>query len=810
MRSRNEETSLLEKHDNTAQRKMRSSTMILRHLLPLLLFVFVSGILLAAKPIAESSNEDPEAVPAGHSYHGESFSEGPRQAAVLIPGMAKIDFPTSTKSVKAQQFFEQGVAALHGFWYLEAERSFRQTAKEDPEMAMAYWGMALANKNNTQRARDFIDEAMKRCGEGTSDREELYIKSLNRFLSKPDNDPEKKQSKSEKKEAKRKRGERYLSDLEKILHEYPDDIEAKAQIVVQMWLLENEGIKITSRYAANALLNEIFAANPTHPAHHYCIHLWDSAHAENSLKSSALCGPSSPGIAHMWHMPGHIYSKLNRYRDAVWQQEASARVDHAHMIRTRLIPDQIHNFAHNNEWLVRNLIHVGRVQDAIGLSMNLMSLPRHPNYNSLSDHGSHLYGRERLFQTLSQFELWDQLMDQCNGPILVPTDNEEQQEERLGWLAVAHFKTDNAEEARRLHRLLRRRHVALQTQQLDLEEAEAACKPEYDHVSTEDDGDDDGIDKDDENDKNDSPTRKELRDHMGKLRKVIARVSAASAVERKNVKLLHKQMDAAKLDEVTQARWLADAGDVDAAIKKAKEAVEDGENEVRPLALLVDLLWASGEEDKAKERFADLRKIASVGDLDTPLLAKLAPVAEAMEIEGDWRIAQEPATDLGKRPCLDELGPFQWQPYSAPSWQAQAPNGEQVCSEDYQGKPTLLIFYLGFGCLHCMEQLHEFAPRTQDFSDAGIRVVAISSETLKELQTGIKGFDKKLEIPLLSSVDQQAFHTYRCWDDFEDQPLHGTFLIDSQGRVRWQDIGYQPFMDSDFLLKESQRLLSLP
>ena len=67
----------------------------------------------------------------------------------------------------------------------------------------------------------------------------------------------------------------------------------------------------------------------------------------------------------MWHMPGHIYSKLKRYADAAWQQEASARVDHAHMIRARLMPDQIHNFAHNNEWLIRNLIFIGRVHDAL-------------------------------------------------------------------------------------------------------------------------------------------------------------------------------------------------------------------------------------------------------------------------------------------------------------------------------------------------------------------------------------------------------------------------------------------------------------
>jgi hypothetical protein len=40
--------------------------------------------------------------------------------------------------------------------------------------------------------------------------------------------------------------------------------------------------------------------------------------------------------------------------------------------------------------------------------------------------------------------------------------------------------------------------------------------------------------------------------------------------------------------------------------------------------------------------------------------------------------------------------------------------------------------------------------------------------------------------------------------------LHGTFLIDGMGYIRWLDISYDPFTETEFLLKESQRLLSQP
>jgi hypothetical protein len=40
--------------------------------------------------------------------------------------------------------------------------------------------------------------------------------------------------------------------------------------------------------------------------------------------------------------------------------------------------------------------------------------------------------------------------------------------------------------------------------------------------------------------------------------------------------------------------------------------------------------------------------------------------------------------------------------------------------------------------------------------------------------------------------------------------LHGTFLIDGAGAIRWLDISYQPFMETKFLLEEAKRLLGLP
>src|SRR5690606_25764383 len=115
------------------------------------------GIAWSARGAEEAASpaEAAEALRAGHSAHGEAFNEGPRQRAYLMGGTGKVSFPVTAASKEAQAFIEQGVGQLHGFWYLEAERSFRQAAALEPECAIAYWGMAMANVNNEKRAKEF-------------------------------------------------------------------------------------------------------------------------------------------------------------------------------------------------------------------------------------------------------------------------------------------------------------------------------------------------------------------------------------------------------------------------------------------------------------------------------------------------------------------------------------------------------------------------------------------------------------------------------------------------------------------------------
>jgi peroxiredoxin len=120
------------------------------------------------------------------------------------------------------------------------------------------------------------------------------------------------------------------------------------------------------------------------------------------------------------------------------------------------------------------------------------------------------------------------------------------------------------------------------------------------------------------------------------------------------------------------------------------------------------------------------------------------------------------------------------------------------------------VFYLGFGCLHCVQQLEALSPKAKDFAAAGIDVLAIGNDSLAHAQDQLAALGTtKFAFPLLADPELTAFRAFRCFDDFEALPLHGTFLVDGNGDVLWQDVAAEPFVQFDWLLSESRRLLRL-
>jgi peroxiredoxin len=735
-------------------------------------------------PAVDPREKDPA---AGHSYHGEAFNQGPRQKAYLMAGTGNVHLEITSRSPEAQKYFDQGIGQIHGFWYFEAERSFRQAAALDPDCAMCYLGMALANFDNGNRNKKFMAKAVELKNKA-SRREQLWIDAFNAYLTGGGEN--------------KNRWRELIRSLERLGDEFPDELEAKAFLAWAVWAGDRAGLPHTSHKAVDALIEQVLRVNPMHPVHHYRIHLWDYEKAEKALPSAALCGQSAPGIAHMWHMSGHIYWRVRRYHDSAWQQEASARVDHAFMMRDRVMPYQIHNYAHNNEWLTRSLAHVGRVHDAIELARNMMDIPRHPKQNALSNRGSSAYfGRTRLMDVLHRFELWDETIALAKTPYLEPANEADEDVRLLRMIGRALLAKGDVESGKaKIAELDAKLQKISDEQEAAGAEAEKKAKDEK---------------------KPDADVQKARdearRKHEGKkrpvetaLRELRGRLAMAEGKHDEGIALLEQAGDVLK--EHLSLDYLA-AGKLDKAEEAARQAKDGAPHQMQPLANYAYVLYRCGKIDQAKEAFAKLRTEAGMCDLDVPAFARLAPLAKELGLSEDWRLAREEPKDVGVRPPLDSLGPFRWQGVPAPEFSLSGIDGCTESLKVHHGKPVVLIFYLGHGCLHCMEQLKKFGPMTEEFRQAGIDVVAVSTDAMEDLQKSADVFREGekpgvVPFPIVADPGLAVFKQYRCFDDFEGTPLHGTFLVDGDGLIRWQDVSFEPFMEAPFLLGEAKRLLA--
>jgi peroxiredoxin len=246
-------------------------------------------------------------------------------------------------------------------------------------------------------------------------------------------------------------------------------------------------------------------------------------------------------------------------------------------------------------------------------------------------------------------------------------------------------------------------------------------------------------------------------------------------------------------------------GDKDKAVETAKAFADKSKKQLQPQALLAHVLWAAEKKDDALAAFKTARELAAHADLETPALARLAPLAEASGCRGDWRLAATPATDLGERPALDSLGPVVWKSWAAAPWSVLTKDGQPFTSESFSGKPHVLILFLGNACTHCNQQVKLFSEHAAAFEKAGLPIAAISTDPPCEVAAA----PSPPPFPVYSGADGAAFRALDAWDDFENKPLHATCFIDAAGDMRWQHVSYEPFMLPAFLLEEIQRLQKL-
>src|SRR6266571_624349 len=118
----------------------------------------------------------PQASHEGHQATGPVPREILERPVVLRSGIGTLHEKVTTSSTEAQAFYDQGLAYLHSYVWIEAIRSFHQALRLDPNLAMAFLGLTDAyiglQDVSTARAAFLRAQALeKKLGE----RERLWM-----------------------------------------------------------------------------------------------------------------------------------------------------------------------------------------------------------------------------------------------------------------------------------------------------------------------------------------------------------------------------------------------------------------------------------------------------------------------------------------------------------------------------------------------------------------------------------------------------------------------------------------------------------
>ncbi len=270
-----------------------------------------------------------------NEHYLQPGSEG--QLAPRLMNVGDHKFPVTTKSDRAQLFFNQGINFSYGFNHAEAFRAFAEAARLDPDCAMAYWGQALVlgpninapmNPEDEPKAHALVQKAMALRDQATA-RERAYIEALaKRYTGNA---------------ADRAAADRAYADaMREVARRFPDDLDAATLFAEAMmdlrpwnyWMRDNRPYPGTEEIVA--ALQLVLARNPAHPgALHLWIHMMELPFPERASEAADRLLRLAPAAGHLVHMPSHIYVRIGRYADAARANELAIAADEDYISQCR-------------------------------------------------------------------------------------------------------------------------------------------------------------------------------------------------------------------------------------------------------------------------------------------------------------------------------------------------------------------------------------------------------------------------------------------------------------------------------------------
>lgn len=246
----------------------------------------------------------------------------------LLEGWGKHRMPVTVTNDSAGIYFQQGINMYYGFHIIEALASFERAVQFDERFAMGHWGRALAYGPNindfgyaaSPEALDAVQKAIETSGNCTPVEKALITAMQTRYSA-------------DTTQSREYLNQRYADAMKKVHESFPQSADAAALyadalMVQHPWDLYDRHYKPrpwTPQIVR--VLEQLVEQFPDHPgAGHYYIHAIEgSEHPERGLTVANRLGEMMPGLAHLVHMPSHIYIRSGYYNKGVEVNEKAVK-----------------------------------------------------------------------------------------------------------------------------------------------------------------------------------------------------------------------------------------------------------------------------------------------------------------------------------------------------------------------------------------------------------------------------------------------------------------------------------------------------
>lgn len=277
----------------------------------------------------KASREDELRVPADASLiPRRSSSEIMQRPVKLSSGIGVLHQQVTTNSAEAQAYYDQGIAYLHSYVWVEAARSFHEALRRDNNLAMSHLGLAKAyfNADAFEDSIKHLNRASELAAQGKCTPKESKWISVSKLQMKAIFAPSGYQQTQLHNE--------YKKAIDELIAMDPSDAHA--------WVLRGnaEESRPSGRGQGGGdetvqFYEKALQLDSAHwEANHYLVHTYENlGKYDQAAEHARKYATAAPSIAHAQHMYAHVLPRLGKWRDAIEQLVLADRLEQEYIFQ---------------------------------------------------------------------------------------------------------------------------------------------------------------------------------------------------------------------------------------------------------------------------------------------------------------------------------------------------------------------------------------------------------------------------------------------------------------------------------------------